>query len=153
MKNNVKSVKDYLASLPNNRKKIIQKLRTIIRQNLPKGFEETISYGMIGYVVPLSLYPKGYHCNPKEPLPFINLANQKNHIALYHMGLYANKKLYEWFIGEYKKNSKKIDVGKSCIRFKENDEIPYKLIEDLVKKITPQDWIKLYESKLKSKKK
>lgn len=153
MKNNFKSVKDYIASLPEDRRKLIQKLRSAIRQNLPKGFEETISYGMIGYVVPLSLYPEGYHCNPKEPLPFINLANQKNYIAIYHMGLYADKKLYDWFISEYKKISKKIDVGKSCIRFKVNDEIPYELIGELVKKITPQDWIKIYDSILKSKNK
>lgn len=153
MKNNSKSVKDYLASIPEDRRKIIQKLRTTILKNLPEGFEETINYGMIGYVVPLSLYPEGYHCNPKEPLPFINLANQKHHIALYHIGLYVDKKLNDWFIGKYTKYSKKPDVGKSCIRFKNFDEIPYDLIGELVRKLTPHDWIRIYEINYKSRKK
>lgn len=138
----------YIEQLPEDRKKAIQKLRKVIIKNLPKGFKEGIGYGMIGYVVPHSIYPKGYHCNPKLPLPLMSIASQKNFIALYHMGIYADKKLMDWFISEYKKFSqKKADMGKSCLRFKKAEEIPYELIGKLAAKITPDEWIKLYEKK------
>ena len=113
-----------------------------------------MNYGMIGYVVPHSLYPAGYHCDPKQPLPFMNIASQKNFIAVYHMGVYANKKLSEWFLKEYSKYSKaKPDMGKSCLRFKKADQIPYKLIGELAKKITPEKWIAIYEEQFKKQKK
>ena len=137
----------YLAELPEDRKEAMLKLRNVIKDNLPKGFEEQMSYGMLGYVVPHSIYPNGYHCNPKLPLPFINLASQKNFIALYHMGIYANKNLLEWFLAEYPKHFKtKIDMGKSCLRFKKMDDIPFELIGELVKKMSVQDWISIYEN-------
>lgn len=140
----------YTALLPDNRKEAIQKLRETIKANLPAGFEETMSYGMIGYVVPHSLYPKGYHCDTKLPLPFINLASQKNFIALYHMGMYADKTLFDWFQAEYPKHCKtKLDMGKSCIRFKKMDDIPYALIGQLAGKMTVQEWITLFEENLK----
>jgi hypothetical protein len=140
----------YIESLPEDRKEAIQKLRKIFIQNLPVGFLETISYGMLGYVVPQSIYPAGYHCDPKLPLPFINLASQKNFIALYHMGLYADQQLLDWFTSEYPKHSKsKLDMGKSCIRFKKTDAIPYALIGELATKITPENWIRIYESRIK----
>ncbi|MDQ4139192.1 MAG: DUF1801 domain-containing protein [Bacteroidota bacterium] len=140
----------YLETLPENRQQAINQLRNIIRQNLPSGFTEIMSYGMIGYVVPLTLYPPGYHCNPQQPLPFINIASQKNFIALYHMGLYANPELLNWFQGEYAHQVKtKLDMGKSCIRFKKIDQIPYKLIGELAAKITPQQWIAIYERQFK----
>ncbi len=140
----------YTALLPDNRKEAIQKLRETIKANLPAGFEETMSYGMIGYVVPHSLYPKGYHCDTKLPLPFINLASQKNFIALYHMGIYADKTLFDWFQAEYPKHCKtKLDMGKSCIRFKKMDDIPYALIGQLAGKMTVQEWITLFEENLK----
>lgn len=150
MPNTYETVDSYIEQLPEDRKEVFEKLRQTILENLPKGFAEVISYGMIGYVVPHSIFPHGYHCNPKLPLPFINIASQKNFIAFYHMGIYADPTLLEWFTAEYPKHSKrKLDMGKSCIRFKKLDEIPFALIAELVAKITVKDWIKLYESKLK----
>ena len=140
----------YLKDLPVERKEPIVKLRDTVLKNLPKGFKEVMNYGMLGYVVPHELYPDGYHCDPKQPLPFANIASQKNFIAFYHMGLYMNPKLLKWFTEEYAKQSTaKLDMGKSCIRFKKAEHIPYKLIGDLVKKISVDDWIKTYESVLK----
>ena len=141
---------DYIDQLPEDRKQAVKDLRKIILENLPPGFKETISYGMIGYVVPCSIYPHGYHADPKQALPFINLASQKNYIALYHMGLYVNKELLSWFRDEFSKRSKsKLDMGKSCIRFKKPNEIPYGLIGELVSKITVSEWIKYYDSQIK----
>ena len=125
-------------------------LRETILQNLPDGFSETISYGMIGYVVPHSVYPGGYHVESLQPLPFIHIASQKNYIALYHMGLYSDKELMDWFLKEYAAYSKsKPDMGKSCIRFKQVDNIPYKLIGKLVSKMSAGEWIKIYEERIK----
>ncbi|HET6245005.1 MAG: DUF1801 domain-containing protein [Bacteroidetes bacterium] len=144
------TVKAYLESLPEERKAAMLKLRGAILQNIPQGFSEEINYGMIGYVVPHTLYPKGYHCDPKLPLPFIGIASQKNFIAVYHMGIYADKKLLEWFLSEYPKHCKaKLDMGKSCIRFKKADQIPYNLIGELAVKITPDQWILIYEEQFK----
>ncbi len=146
----ITTVKDYIKHLPEDRKEVVEKIRTIFNTHLPKGFEETIIYKMIGYVVPKSKYPNGYHCSPELPLPFINIASQKNFIALYHMGLYANKDLYVWFVAEYPKHCKyKLDMGKSCIRFKKMNDIPYNLITELAQKMSPQDWIDLYEANFK----
>lgn len=136
----------YIKELPADRKHAMQKLRTVILENLPSDFEETISYGMIGYVVPHSVYPDGYHTDPTLPLPFINIASQKNHIALYHMGLYADETLMEWFKTEYLKHTDtKPDMGKSCIRFKNPEKIPFDLIGNLAGKMTAKEWITLYE--------
>jgi hypothetical protein len=137
----------YLAELPEDRREAVSKLHAAILKSLPKGFTAIMNYGMLGYVVPHSLYPAGYHCDPKLPLPFAGLASQKNSINFYHMGLYANKELYDWFVNEYPKHSKqKLDMGKSCIRFKKPDDIPFELIGQLMKKLTVKDWIHLYES-------
>ena len=144
------SVKDYVEGLPEDRQVVIKKLQALIKKNIPKGFEEQLSYGMIGYVVPHKIYPDGYHCDPKLPLPFLALASQKNFIALYHMGVYAKPELYDWFVAEYPKHSKsKLDMGKSCIRFKKMEDIPYDLIAELAKKMTVQDWISFYEKNYK----
>ena len=117
---------------------------------MPEGFEPAISYGGLGYVVPHSLYPAGYHCKPSEPLPFAGLASQKNSINFYHMGMYTSKELLDWFVAEYPKHSKqKLDMGKSCIRFKKIEEIPYDLIAQLMQKITVKDWVELYEKNIK----
>lgn len=146
------SVPDYISQLPEERKAPMKKLRALIKKNLPKGFKEGLGYGMPAYFVPLSLYPDGYHCNPKLPLPFMNIASQKNFIALYHMGIYAKPDLMKWFVEEYPKHCKrKLDMGKSCIRFKKIEEIPYDLIAELCAKMSPQDWIDLYEEKLMKK--
>jgi uncharacterized protein YdhG (YjbR/CyaY superfamily) len=152
MTSKANSPKEYVQELPEERKAIIQKLRKTILDNLPDGFEETMSYGMIGYVIPHSAYPKAYHCTPKLPLPFINIASQKNFVALYHMGIYADKDLLNWFTSAYKKISgRKLNIGKSCIRFKKTEDIPYNLIAELVSKITPQGWIQTYEETIKQK--
>ena len=146
MQSKATTVEQYLAELPEDRKEAMLKLRNAIKENLPQGFEEVISYGMLGYVVPHSIYPSGYHCNPKLPLPFINLASQKNFIALYHMGIYANKNLESWFVSEYPKHVKtKLDMGKSCIRFKKMDDIPFDFIGELAAKVSVEDWISNYE--------
>ncbi|MCF6130206.1 DUF1801 domain-containing protein [Flavobacterium sp. AS60] len=150
MQSKATTPEQYLAELPEDRREAMQKLRKAIKDNLPKGFEEVIGYGMLGYVVPHSIYPKGYHCNPKLPLPFINLASQKNFIALYHMGIYANKDLENWFVAEYPKHVKsKLDMGKSCLRFKKMDEIPFDFIGELIAKVSVEDWISNYESAFK----
>ena len=144
------SPEDYIKQLPEERQPVIQKLRETILTNLPKGFEEVISYGMIGYVVPHSIYPKGYHCKPNQALPFINIAAQKNFIAVYHMGIYANPDLLQWFVDEFPKHtSAKLDMGKSCIRFKKYDAIPYELIAQLCRKITVSQWIEIYSQNIK----
>ena len=150
MQSKSNSVKEYLSEIPSDRIECFNKLRDIIIKNIPKGFEETMSYGMISYVVPHTLYPAGYHCDPKLPLQFVSVASQKNFIALYHMGIYANPELLNWFVSEYPKHCKaKLDMGKSCIRFKKMDDIPYKLIGELIKKITVKQWINLYETNFK----
>ncbi len=146
------SPEDYISQLPENRKVVMQKLRSVILGNLPDGFKETMSYGMIGYVVPHAIYPNGYHCDPKLPLPFINIASQKNFIALYHSGIYADKSLCDWFVTSYPTYCKtKLDMGKSCIRFKKIEDIPYELIAELTRKINPTQWIHLYEQRNKER--
>lgn len=144
------SVEDYISQIPEERKEVFRKLFDAVNDNLPKGFISVTSYGMIGWAVPLETYPAGYHCTPGSPLPFINLASQKNFIALYHMGLYARPELLDWFVAEFPKYSKrKLDMGKSCIRFKNMDDIPFELIAEVSKKITVEKWIEYYESNFK----
>ena len=153
MKSEAQSVEEYISQLPDDRREAVQKLRTIIKQNIPDGFQEEMSYGMIGYVVPKTLYPAGYHCTPELPLPFMNIASQKNFIAVYHMAVYADKELNDWFTAEYPKNTKtRLDMGKSCIRFKKTNDIPFELIGQLASKITPEQWIAIYEATFKPKK-
>ncbi len=150
MKASGNTVKEILNNVPPDRLVAFNKLHETIVNSLPKGFEAGISYGGLGYVVPHNLYPAGYHCKPIEPLPFAGLASQKNSINFYHMGIYLDPKLFDWFVAEYPKHSKaKLDMGKSCIRFKKFDEIPYKLIGELMTKMSVKDWIAIYESKLK----
>ncbi|HEX8516828.1 MAG TPA: DUF1801 domain-containing protein [Bacteroidia bacterium] len=147
-----KTVNEILISLPEDRAEPFNKLHDVIVKNLPKGFEPAISYGGLGYVVPHSLYPAGYHCKPSEPLPFAGIASQKDSINFYHMGIYSNPELLNWFVSEYSKHSKqKLDMGKSCVRFKKFDEIPYKLIGELMKKMSVKEWIAIYEATLKPK--
>ncbi len=152
MKIEANTPKEYLDKLPDDRKQAMTKLRKTILDNIPEGFEETISYGMIGYVVPHNIYPDRYYCDTKLPLPFINIASQKNFIALYHMGIYTDPELKEWFEKEYPKHCKtKLDMGKSCIHFKKIEQIPYELITELVQKIGAQKWIDIYEKGIKKK--
>lgn len=150
MQSSAATVQEYMAQLPEDRKDAMGKLREVIIKNLPQGFDERMNYGMPGWVVPHSTYAPGYHCDPKLPLPFLAIASQKSFIALYHMGLYTDDALYDWFVAEFPNHSKyKLDMGKSCIRFKKPDAIPYELIGQLVSKITPQICIDLYEKGLK----
>jgi uncharacterized protein YdhG (YjbR/CyaY superfamily) len=150
MKIEANTPEEYIDKLPEDRRKVMNQLRKTISENLPKGFVEMLNYGMIGYVVPHSIYPNGYHCSPKLPLPFMNIASQKNFIAVYHMGLYTNPKLMNWFQQEYPKHCKtKLDMGKSCIRFKKMDKIPFDLIGELSKKVTVKEWIETYEESFK----
>lgn len=150
MKEAVSSIAEYIETLPYDRKAHFLELLETIRKNIPQGFEEQLSYGMIGFVVPKRKYPKGYHVNPKLPLPFVNLAMQKNAISLYHMGIYAKKELLDWFVNEYPKHANyKLDMGKSCIRFKKPTDIPFELVSELMRRITVDEWIELYEENLK----
>ena len=144
---------EYFEHLPDDRKKVMMELRSVIKKNLPKGFKEQMSYGMVGYVVPHSLYSEGYHCDPELPLPFLSIASQKNFIAVYHMGIYSDPKLLKWFTTEFAKQSKtRLDMGKSCIRFKKPEHIPFKLIGELAAKMTPQEWIAIYDRIIKGRK-
>ena len=153
MQSKATSPRQYLDELPEERKEPIQKLRQQILENLPEGMEETMNYGMLGYVVPHSVYPDGYHCTPELPLPFMNLASQKNFVAVYSMSIYAKKEILDWFTSEYAKRCKyKLDMGKSCIRFKRMNDIPYELIGELTAKISTNEWIKLYEDSYKNRK-
>ncbi len=138
---------EYIASLPDERRDVMAKLRKAINKNLPKGFQEGMGYGSLGWVVPHSLYSAGYHCDPKTPLPFLGIASQKNHIAVYHMGIYSSAPLLDWFHAEWPKHSsKKLDIGKSCIRFRKPADVPVALIGELASKMTVQEWIDIYES-------
>jgi uncharacterized protein YdhG (YjbR/CyaY superfamily) len=154
MQSQATTVDQYIDELPDDRRKAVAELRKVIRKNIPKGFEEAMGYGMPGYVVPHSRYSMGYHCDPKMPLPFLGFASQKNFIAVYHMGIYADPKLLKWFTEAHGKASlKKLDMGKSCLRYKKAEDIPYKLIGELVSKITVDRWIEIYESKFKYQRK
>ncbi|MEM9896466.1 MAG: DUF1801 domain-containing protein [Bacteroidota bacterium] len=145
-----KTPEEYLAKVPEERRAVMEAMRSALKENLPKGFREEMSYGMIGYVVPHEIYPNGYHCDTSLPLPFINLASQKNFIALYHSGIYADDELLNWFVEEYPKHSsRKLDMGKSCIRFKKPNDIPTALIGSLAGKMSVDQWISLYEKGIK----
>lgn len=147
MISSAQSPKEYMSQLPEERKAPMEKLRKTVLANLPAGFNEEMSYGILGYVVPHSTFPRGYHCDPKLPLPFMSIASQKKFIALYHMGIYAEKELLDWFVSEYPKHCKfKLDMGKSCIRFKKIEDIPYELIAQLCQKMTVEEWIRIYSS-------
>jgi hypothetical protein len=150
MQSKASTVEEYLNELPEDRIAAMLQLQKTIKKNLPKGFSEEMNYGMLGYVVPHKLYPAGYHCDPKLPLPFLAIASQKNFIAVYHMGIYADPELHDWFINAYAAlNIGKLDMGKSCIRFKNPAKIPFDLIGQLVSKMSPQQWIAMYESNYK----
>ena len=150
MQSSATTVEEYIDSLPEDRRQVFTELRKAIKKNLPKGFKEVMSSGMIGYVVPHSLYPNGYHCNPEQPLPFACLASQKAGISFYHMGVYAQPKLLNWFTDAYSKaDVGKLDMGKSCIRFKKPDKVPVKLVGELCSKMTVEEWIALYEKNVR----
>lgn len=139
-------IENYIHQLPEEKQAVFLKLRKLVLENIPTGFEEGFEYGMVAYVVPLSTYPKGYHCKANTPLPFISLAAQKNHFSFSHMGLYADEQLMEWFKNEFtKRYTTKLDIGKSCMRFKKENDIPFELLAELLQKVTPTQWIEQYE--------
>lgn len=149
MQSKAQTADKYIETLPDDRAEVISALRNEIKKKLPKGFEETMQYGMISYVVPHKLYPDGYHCKPTDALPFMSIASQKNHVAVYHMAIYEGT-LHDWFVREWKKTSdKKLDIGKSCIRFKKAEDVPVKLMGELAAKMTPRQWIDVYEKNIK----
>ena len=148
MKSTAATPEEYIESLPEDRKIFVSAIRDVLLQNLPDGFVEIMSYGMLGYVVPHSIYPKGYHVNPKLPLAFINLGSQKNNVTMHHMGMYEGK-LLEWFKENWAlQSTKKLDMGKCCIHFKKLEDVPLELIAELATKMTPQQWIEYYEGAL-----
>ena len=152
MQYNATSPEDYISQVPEERQAALKKLRKVINDNLPKGFEEGMQYKMPAFFVPHSIYPDGYHCTPSDPLPFMSFASQKNSVNFYHMGIYAKKELHDWFVNEYPKHCKrKLDMGKSCIRFKKVDEIPFDLIGELCQKMTVDEWVNIYEEAIKKK--
>lgn len=152
MTSDAETVEEYINQLPEDRKEAINTLRKQINDHIPEGFQEVMNYGMMGWVVPHERYPDGYHCDPKLPLPFMALASQKNHVAVYHSGVYADREMMEWFVEEYPKHaSNKLNMGKSCIRFTNVKKIPFDLIGELASKMTVEEWIELYENNLKSK--
>jgi len=154
MQSTAKTPNEYIDSLPEERKKVMTELRKAIKKSIDKNFSEGMGYGMMGYSVPHKIYPAGYHCDPKLPLPFMGLASQKNFVAVYHMGVYADKKLMAWFVKEFPKHSKsKLDMGKSCIRFKKMNDVPVKLIGELAGKMSAKEWIATYEKALKTQRK
>ena len=150
MQSKATTIQEYLDELPEDRRGTVKKLYSTIKKNLPKGFKDVMQYGMISFVIPHSSYPAGYHCNPSDALPFMSLASQKNFVAVYHMGVYSDPAIYKWFTEAYSKSGAgKLDMGKSCIRFKKMETIPFELIGELSKKITPAQWIATYEKVLK----
>lgn len=150
MKSNATTVEEYLAELPEDRRDALQAVRATILKSLPKGYEEGMQYGMIGYFVPHSVYPAGYHCDPKQPLPFAGLASQKNHMSIYLMCIYGDQEHEAWFRGAWEKTGKKLDMGKSCVRFKKIDDVPLKVIGQAIKRVPCKKFIEHYESAIKA---
>ena len=149
MQSKATTVEQYLAELPDDRREALQAIREVILKNLPKGYEEGMQYGMIGYYVPHSIYPAGYHCDPKEPLSFVALASQKNHMAFYGMCIYSDPVQEAWFREAWTKTGKKLDMGKSCVRFKKLEDVPLKVIGQTVKRVPVKKYVEHYESILK----
>lgn len=147
MQSKAKTVKKYLNELSENRKKVIEAVRRMILKNLPSGYVEGMQYGMIGYFVPLSKYPQGYLGKKDVPLPYVSLSSQKNHMAIYLVNVYADKKINQWFVKEYKKTGKKMDMGKSCVRFRKLENLPLKLLAKVVAMTKPEELIEMYENR------
>jgi uncharacterized protein YdhG (YjbR/CyaY superfamily) len=145
MQSKAQTVAQYLKDLPPDRKAALSKVRAVVKKHLPEGYKETMQYGMITYVVPLKLYPQGYLGKKDVPLPYIALASQKNYMSLYLMNIYQESKTASWFENEYKKSGKKLDMGKSCVRFKSVEDLPLELIAKAVALLSVDEFIKLYE--------
>ncbi len=148
MQSKAQTVDRYLADLPADRREVLEAVRAVILKNLPKGYAEGMQYGMIGYFVPHSVYPPGYHCDPKQPLPFAGLASQKNHMAIYLMCVYGDREHEAWFRDAWAKTGKKLDMGKSCVRFRKIDDLALDVLGKAIKRVPPKKFIKLYEATL-----
>lgn len=142
------TVKDYLAELPDDRRKAIEAVRKVIRKNLPKGYKEGIQYGMIGYFVPHSVYPPGYHCDPKQPLPFASLASQKNHMSIYLCSIYSDPKEVDWFVKAWTGAGRKLDMGKGCVRFKKIEDVPLDVVGEAIARMPVEKFVAQYEAVL-----
>ena len=149
IKSKAKSVREYLDSLPEDRRAMIRAVREVILKHLPKGYQEIMQYGMISYAVPLSLYPPGYHCGKDVPLPYACLASQKNYLSLYLCNIYGDKGTEKWFRTEFKVRGKKLDMGKSCVRFKKVEDLPLDVIGKAIARTPVRDFIALYEKAIK----
>ncbi|MBL9121620.1 MAG: DUF1801 domain-containing protein [Phycisphaerae bacterium] len=152
MQSKASTVRAYLASLPADRRKAIEAVRAVILKNLDKKIEEGMQYGMIGYFVPHSVFPAGYHCDPKQPLPFAGLASQKQHMSFYLMGCYAEPTFHRWFTEAWKATGKRLDMGKACIRFKSIDEVPLEVVAEAVRRLTLDRYLATYLAALPANK-
>lgn len=140
------TVKEYLDSLPEDRRKALSKVRAAVNKGLPKGYQEGIQYGMIGWFVPHTLFPAGYHCDPKQPVPFAGLASQKNHMSLYLMCIYGDEGHRKWFERAWKDAGKKLDMGKGCVRFKRVEDVPLDVVTEAVSRVPVKDFLAHYEA-------
>ncbi len=150
MQSKATTVRDYLAELPSDRRAAIEAVRKVVLENLDDDFEEGMQYGMIGYYVPHRVYPAGYHCDPRQPLPFAGLASQKNHMSLYLMSVYADGAEENWLRDRFAKAGKKLDMGKCCIRFKTLEDLPLSVIGEAVRRVTVKRHIEHYESAIRT---
>ena len=148
MQSKSKSVEEYMAALPEDRREAMAAIREVILKVLPKGYEEGMQWGMPSYFVPLSAYPVGYNCQPDQPLPFVGFASQKNHMVFYGFCIYMDEELKNRFVADWEKTGKKLDMGKSCVRFKKLEDVPLKVIGDAVKRVPMKKYIKQYEAQL-----
>lgn len=146
MQSKATTVAAYLASLPPDRRSAIEAVRKVLLANLDKAYEEMMVYGMIGYVIPHSLYPSGYHCDPTKPICFAGLASQKNHMAIYLMCVYGNVKEETWFRDAWAKTGKKLDMGKACLRFKKIEDVALDVIGEAVKRVPAKKYLAAYEA-------
>jgi hypothetical protein len=141
MQSTAATVEEYLAELPEDRRAAMSAVRAVILANLPEGYAETMQYGMIGYVVPHSIYPPGYHCDPKQALPYAHLGSQKNYMSLYLMGVYMHEETSTWFREAWAATGKKLDMGKSCVRFKKAEDLPLEVIGQVIARIPAERYI------------
>lgn len=150
MQSKATTVAAYLNELPADRRAAIEAVRNVILANLDKDYEEGMQYGMIGYYVPHRVYPAGYHCDPKQPLPFANLASQKNYMSIYLMGVYGSSGLAQWFNQAWAASGKKLDMGKCCVRFKKIEDVALDVIAEAIRRQTTAKYVEQYESALKT---
>jgi hypothetical protein len=145
MNRDAATVTEYLAGLPEDRRRALEAVRKVIRKNLPKGYQEGMQYGMIGYFVPHSVYPAGYHCDPRQPLPFAGLASQKNHMSLYLCSAYASPEHESWFRKAWTADGRKLDMGKACVRFKKLEDVPLEVVGEAVRRMPVKEFVRIYE--------